>query len=533
MIFRRQHLSAPQESGGSLIVPSGDELEATIRDNRRSISTHTSTLFGQSIAVVRAAARQDLQRAAIDYTQQYRTVQSPWNHLIQSNNRVDEFDENQRPSMILSGHQPELFHAGVWFKNFVLSKIATGPGRVGINLIIDNDLCGIPKISVLRGDVKQPKLKSIAYDRSGQNVPYESRTIIDRDLFASFGQRVADSIKPFVESPLIEQLWPHVLRAAEQTPLIGTALAQGRHLLEEQFGLNTLEIPLSQVCSTLWFSTFVAEIVSRIDEFQAAYNETLLEYKRLNRIKSAARPVPKLSSVEGYLETPFWIWSREQPIRLPLYTRSSAGMVELTDFKQIRIRCSTGDLNITIHETQSQLSIRPRALTTTLYARHVLSDLFIHGIGGALYDELTDQISMRFFKTELPRHVTATATMKLPLNGETVTPVQITRYRQQLRELDFRPEDFIDDPDTQQAAWIRRKFDLIQSQPQNGSRKAWHDEIVAINNCLSNTLRDQKSMVRSHLERSQQLLERSNLLNRREFSYCLFPPSLPDQLLSE
>ena len=41
----------------------------------------------------------------------------------------------------MSGHQPQLFHPGVWIKNFALDSISRIAGGVGINLVVDNDLC--------------------------------------------------------------------------------------------------------------------------------------------------------------------------------------------------------------------------------------------------------------------------------------------------------------------------------------------------------------------------------------------------------
>ena len=61
------------------------------------------------------------------------------------------------------------------------------------------------------------------------------------------------------------------------------------------------------------------------------------------------------------------------------------------------------------------IEIRPRALITTMYARLFLSDLFIHGIGGAKYDELTDAIIRRFFGIEPPAYMTVTGTVRLPI----------------------------------------------------------------------------------------------------------------------
>ena len=41
--------------------------------------------------------------------------------------------------LILAGHQPELFHPGVWVKNFALNGLARRHGLTPINLVVDND----------------------------------------------------------------------------------------------------------------------------------------------------------------------------------------------------------------------------------------------------------------------------------------------------------------------------------------------------------------------------------------------------------
>ena len=61
------------------------------------------------------------------------------------------------------------------------------------------------------------------------------------------------------------------------------------------------------------------------------------------------------------------------------------------------------------------LKVRSRALTNTLFARLFLSDLFIHGIGGGKYDELTDDIIRRFYECEPPDFLVLSATRLLPL----------------------------------------------------------------------------------------------------------------------
>ena len=65
-------------------------------------------------------------------------------------------------------------------------------------------------------------------------------------------------------------------------------------------------------------------------------------------------------------------------------------------------------------ERQGQ-KVRSRALTNTLFARLFLADLFVHGIGGGKYDELTDDIIRRFYGCEPPAFLVLSATRLLPL----------------------------------------------------------------------------------------------------------------------
>ena len=61
------------------------------------------------------------------------------------------------------------------------------------------------------------------------------------------------------------------------------------------------------------------------------------------------------------------------------------------------------------------VKIRSRALITTLWARLVLGDLFLHGIGGAKYDQVTDLLIERFFGLPAPGIMVMSATLHLPI----------------------------------------------------------------------------------------------------------------------
>lgn len=135
-LARFRQFTAPRQHGSAFIDPPLTELGGEIAGNRELIAGWDVELAGESIQSLRRTARVDLMRAAKRYVASYRDVPE-----LPGSEDVD------RVPMLMSGHQPELYHPGVWFKNFVLSKAASVHNAVAINLIVDNDLSGTAAVS--------------------------------------------------------------------------------------------------------------------------------------------------------------------------------------------------------------------------------------------------------------------------------------------------------------------------------------------------------------------------------------------------
>ena len=87
--------------------------------------------------MLRDSARRRLIQQALQYTGQYRD----------SATLADDAELQSLP-IIMSGHQPTLFHPGVWFKNYSLSQISAQQNALAINLVVDGDVSGPTSISV-------------------------------------------------------------------------------------------------------------------------------------------------------------------------------------------------------------------------------------------------------------------------------------------------------------------------------------------------------------------------------------------------
>ena len=107
---------------------------------------------------------------------------------------------------------------------------------------------------------------------------------------------------------------------------------------------------------------------------------------------------------------------------------------------------------------------------TTLIARLLVADVFVHGIGGAAYDEITDDIVHTLTGCEPPRHAVVSGTLRLPLENRfpelsKQRPLaELANVHRTLRDLEFHPEchlePFSDQPEavrdliTEKRRWI-------------------------------------------------------------------------------
>lgn len=516
--LERHTVRAPAEHGHSLQVPALVDARPLVETNRSLLKSWNIELAGRSIATLREQLLSELPRLALQHTRRYRDV-------------TPEGWEEQ--GLILSGHQPRLFHPGVWFKNYVLSSLCQHGIGIPINLVVDNDLCGLPAIAVPVVNQGRAAFTNCHYDQPGDNVPFELSRLLDESCFRSFPERLGQLIKPLVTEPLVHRLWQHWSDLPRDLrDNLGMGLAAARHKLESDFGWQTLELPLSQLCRTEAFACFLAELLLRAKEFRTIHNSALEEYRRLNRIRSKSHPVPSLTLEGNWCEVPFWGYSPAKPRRQRLFVQSSGEQLELSDRDGWSVKLDKLRLTEQLHELlQGPICIRTRALTTTLFSRVLACDLFLHGIGGAKYDELTNEIGQQIFGIPLPAFMTLTATVRLPGHERPTTAADVVRHEVLQRELKYHPEQHLSPADTAAVGrWLETKRHLIATRDSSSNLKSWQRELEQVDAALAPFVARTAEQLSAEIERLKEVQQRDAVLGSREISLCCFEAGLSAQI---
>jgi hypothetical protein len=512
---RMAKLNAPKENGAKLIEPplqfAGDMAAA----NRTGVRSVDCDLQGRSLTDLSCEARQQLLAEATAYTRSYRDVDAP----------------QKSCSIFIAGHQPEMFHPGVWLKNFVLDRLARQHGAVAINLQIDSDAVKSSSARVPTGSIDNPRLEAVPFDRGSTNMPFEQRPILDRAQFESFGDRATKHLEPLVPQPLLKKYWPLAVERSRETDSLGACISQARHQLEGQWGLQTLEIPQSRVCDLPAFRWFVAHLLAHLPRFWDIYNSALLEYRREHKVRSSAHPVPELESFDDWLEAPLWIWSNENPTRRPLFVRQRNDELVLSDRAGIEAAISItpdGTAASAIEQLAALaargIRLRTRALITTLAARLLLGDLFMHGIGGAKYDQLTDRIIERFFGLQPPGYLCVSGTLRLPFSAAAPPADEAARkLRRCIRELQFHPERFVDGNATAANHWIAEKGRWVAIEPTLQNARERCHAIRRANEELQPFVAHLREQWTLDAQRRAKAERSEAILASRAFAFPLFP----------
>jgi hypothetical protein len=390
--------------------------------------------------------------------------------------------------LLVAGHQPEFSHPGVWVKHFALAGLANRLRGVSLNLVVDNDTL---KSTSLRAPVFDPDparvhLESVPFDQFHAEEPYEDRRVHDPETLRTFAERVVPLCRNWGFEPLLFRVWPEV--AAHTAETIGKRFASVRHEWECRWGCFNIDLSVSALVRSESFTRFVSHIAADGERFRECYNGAVHAYRAANGIESQNHPVPDLAPGE----LPFW------------YRKASAGRRE---------RLMTG-------RPITRGFVRPRALTLTLFARLIIGDFFIHGIGGGKYDEVTDAIIRDYFGIEPPAYQVLSATLHLPLPNFPASNTDVKRLERLERDLYWNPHRHL--PDVGPVG--DEHTSLEASAPEgHAARKERFLTFRRIGDELRPRVADQLAEARQRLDRARQEARANAILRRRDYSWVLFP----------
>jgi hypothetical protein len=521
--IERRRLRVPRGDRQALILPEPAALAALVRRNSRLLASFSFDLAGRPFQEFRAAARAEVMALARRYAARWDFSAPEWREPM---------------PIILAGHQPRPFHPGVWVKNFLAGDLKSAVGGIALNLNVDNDEAHVQVFRLPTCDLvckmggDEVRTVEVEFAPHARGVPFEEqpagaiRPETVHDVVALLPSRdLADAFR---------DCWRRLLEAVPEAASLGEAFVVARRRLEERLGLGNLELAVSALSDTSAFRLFVAAMLRRREDFFAAYNDSLHEFRRVYRERSPAQPVPDLASDGPRMELPYWVWRAGEPRRRLWVEPTPGGGLALAAEEEPVGRLSAEDLDDASRGAErlaelrrSGWKIRPRAISMTLFVRLAVGDVFIHGVGGALYDQITDAIIERLFGVRPPEIILASATVHLPLETFPATPADLSAAQRAVRDWRYNPDRRLPEGvrrGGEAKALTEEKKRLIATRgaTRDERRRVWQ-RVREINGRLLALAPEQPDAAQRELDRIRREVRYNTVLTNREYPFCLYP----------
>ena len=443
---------------------------------------------------------------------------------------------------LVTGHQTFPYHPGVWAKTVAIDSAARH-GGIAVNLNVDHDLPHAgPQISwPAMADSRLVRHGNLELDH---RQPFERQPAPTTATIALLCQRIAAELDPL----LIEQrACPFDLSAGPgnadgniDPASFGGWFALARSELDRRLGLRVVEAMTSALCRQDAFLLFAADAVARAGSLAKSYNDAI-EHCRTVTGRSPATP---LATDDGQIELPFWTLRPGTPGRGRLRVSPEQDNITIGDDRGPIGQLAQADLrtvDVAIDRLRTLLAghgveLRPRALTLTLFTRLTLADLFVHGVGGAAYEQATDYLIRHEYGLAPPPFAVASATMFLHLSATSATAEQYRAARHQLRDLACNPQrhlpaEVLAEPSAkaqvaEKWAAVERNDLLRRGERSSASHAERHDlfaRIRQVNAQLARLLGDRVSAQSDLVDLLARQEQAGRLLSSREFFYGLFP----------
>ena len=361
-------------------------------------------------------------------------------------------DPDQQP-LVMTGHQPVVFHSGLTFKYQITEQFAREHNAICVAVVIDTDEgdCGE---FVTPAAETEPRT---AGDELPQ-IQLQTKTLsTGHSLYHGAQMRSVQEIRTLAQDAVSQLQSLQCLNAATKvdqvlkqyaelstvgaTMLEASLITRWQHLI----GGQSLELPLSAISCFPEILQLTSGVIAEARRFATEYNGLLEQYRSDQAIRNAANPFPNMDVTEDTVELPFWVVHFQTGVRQVLRLQTSGSdVLLLADGHVIATLPASAELVEGLAQWQQSMLLRgiqlvPRGALITAFLRLLFSDLFVHGTGGGKYDRFTDRLMESWWKVT-PTPFTVVSASRYLFSDAKAKLKQLEQLSEQLRDLQFNPQ---------------------------------------------------------------------------------------------
>lgn len=497
-------LRTPPAHGDVLVVPDPPAWVPALAANHQSLGESRTPLLGATIGDWRRRTREAIA------------------------GRDDQY-------LIVCGHQPAFIHPGVWAKHVLAARCAKAVGGLAFNLIVDSDAPQSTSLNIATEVEGHAVARTVRFADLPAGQPYEQIPRLSETEISAFEGSLRAALGGRYDDSQLSRFFRGMREAGGDVDWVDQAVA-GRRAIEAAFGVNLDERRISRVCP----GPLLHDMVLNAPRFVACYNAALAAYRLTYRIRGSQRPIPDLLVTEDRHELPVWLWRRGET-RHRLFVAHMGDTVQLFAEELPIGQVATDSLQEGdgLSASLGGWCLRPRALTLTLWARILLADLFVHGIGGAKYDRISDRIMADYYGVTPPNMACVSATIWLDLPRPEMDRAAFATLAQGVRDFRFNPQRHLRERGDLVALFDRRRMAVeraallrTQAPRDRAARRQAFDEIRHATSAILEVAEREYEAVRAEARAAARQLDEATIARNREYFFGLYSDRMLRQLMA-
>ncbi|MFI4860002.1 MAG: hypothetical protein ACIAXF_04890 [Phycisphaerales bacterium JB063] len=413
--------------------------------------------------------------------------------------------------IIATGHQAWFWHPGILAKDIAMSVACERFDAQPVHLVVDH--------------IDNSALSIDVPVRLGDAIDVKTLRLGSEDLALGTGQRpplkrgaLADAVDAFE-------------RGLDGEPMVDLSALREADALAEHAAADSLADSITAM-QLAWMRPTCGEMfvlrtsqLARLASFQSLVDRMLREARRcVSAYNAAVARVPEAGVAPLLVE--------RDRVELPLWVMASAGRGRVFADLADRVPLLTHEDGTPIGQTMTDEggvfeTLAPKALTLTAFMRSTLCDLFIHGKGGGVYEQVTEHWWRAWFGETLAPLAVVSADVYLDFALPTATPDQLERAVWYRHHLPYNIDREVDDADTLDKSRLAEKHGILAGSGgtyTKREKRAARRRLRAINRAFAEQNAGLVADAQADVERARRGVANADIANRRDWCFAFYPP---------
>lgn len=426
--------------------------------------------------------------------------------------------------VIATGHQPYLWHPGILAKDLAADAFAKHIAGTALHVVVEHNTIDTRSFEVpqqIGGNLAIHHCQ-LSQTLSDENLPPNVAKPID----TRFAVERLDDEASVAATTSARCIHAGLKDLADGFDTVGENYpdhAQQMTLLLHHLMRPHLHRPMQTLLTRhVVTPVFVDRLLSDPAGCVRAYNRAARAYP-----EAGIRP---LYLGRDVVEAP--LWAQDATTCTPVY-------IDLGDSKRPYLFTTQHNQQLDLAAPNAIDYLRPRAITLSAIMRSEHCDLFIHGSGGGVYDQVTERWWHDWVGEELAPMAVVSADMFLPFDAPTATRDERIQAQWFAHHLPHNVDLYTEAVDTQEASLRREKQDLLDHMNDDRDKRrraSAFKRIHAINSELQSRHAESLHHAQQRSKAMRIGVANARIARRRDWCFALYPDAslkeLADQIRS-